>query len=48
MVLWDGSIHRWFGNANDKVCLISVIDDASSCLLAAVFVVRVQWVILMF
>ena len=38
LVLWDGSLHRWFGEASESFCLMSAVDDASSSLLAAMFV----------
>jgi transposase len=38
MVLWDGSPHRWFGENHHPVCLMTVIDDATSTILAALFV----------
>jgi hypothetical protein len=38
MVLWDGSPHRWFGTDSHPVCLMSVVDDANSSLLAVMFV----------
>jgi len=35
MVLWDGSVHRWFGDEHHPRCLISAIHDAASrCLVA--------------
>jgi transposase len=35
MVLWDGSVHRWFGQGHPPCCLIATIDDATSrCLVA--------------
>ena len=37
MVLWDGSVHRWFGEGHGPCCLIAAIDDASSRCLAARF-----------
>jgi len=38
MVLWDGSIHRWFGADLPAVCLLAAVDDASGSLLGAIFV----------
>ena len=38
MVLWDGSVHRWFGAEYPPCCLIAAIDDATSrCLVARLF-----------
>ena len=37
MVLWDGSVHQWFGPEHLPYCLISAIDDATSRCLAARF-----------
>jgi hypothetical protein len=38
MVLWDGSVHQWFGPEHPPCCLISAIDDATSrCLVARFF-----------
>jgi len=37
MVLWDGSVHRWFGQAHPPCCLVAAIDDATSRCLAARF-----------
>jgi transposase len=38
MVLWDGSPHRWFGEATAPCCLMAAIDDATSELLDAFFI----------
>lgn len=38
LVQWDGSPHKWFGNAHPPCCLLSVIDDADGKLLSAIFV----------
>lgn len=38
MVIWDGSPHRWFGPDLPPCCLISVVDDATSKLLWALFI----------
>jgi transposase len=37
MVLWDGSVHQWFGPGQSPCCLISVLDDATGKLLCARF-----------
>ena len=38
MVLWDGSVHRWFGDEHPPCCLVSAIDDDTGrCLVARVF-----------
>ena len=38
MVLWDGSVHRWFGEGHPPCCLVAAIDDATSrCLVARFF-----------
>jgi transposase len=37
MVLWDGSVHRWFGEGHRPCCLVAAIDDATSRCLAARF-----------
>jgi len=37
MVLWDGSVHRWFGEGYPPCCLVAAIDDATSRCLAARF-----------
>ena len=37
MVLWDGSVHRWFGEGHGPCCLVAAIDDATSWCLAARF-----------
>jgi transposase len=38
MVLWDGSVHQWFGPEHPPCCLIAAIDDATSrCLVARFF-----------
>ncbi|NIO67960.1 MAG: ISNCY family transposase, partial [Anaerolineae bacterium] len=37
MVLWDGSVHRWFGEGHAPCCLVAAIDDATSRCLAARF-----------
>ncbi len=38
MVQWDGSPHHWFGPERPPCCLMAVVDDADSRLLAALFV----------
>lgn len=30
MILWDGSVHRWFGKGKSPCCLMAAIDDATS------------------
>jgi transposase len=37
MVLWDGSVHQWFGEGHPPCCLVAAIDDATSRCLAARF-----------
>ena len=37
MVLWDGSVHPWFGQGHSPCCLVAAIDDATSRCLAARF-----------
>ena len=37
MVLWDGSLHPWFGPDHPPCCLMAAIDDATGALLAARF-----------
>jgi transposase len=37
MVLWDGSVHQWFGQGHGPCCLVAAIDDATSRCLAARF-----------
>ena len=38
MVLWDGSVHPWFGEGHRPCCLVAAIDDATSrCLVARFF-----------
>ena len=37
MVLWDGSVHPWFGQGHRPCCLVAAIDDATSRCLAARF-----------
>jgi len=37
MVLWDGSVHQWFGEGHRPCCLVAAIDDATSRCLAARF-----------
>ena len=38
MVLWDGSVHRWFGAGQPPCCLIAAMDDATSrCFVARFF-----------
>jgi transposase len=37
MVLWDGSVHPWFGQGHRPCCLVAAIDDATSGCLAARF-----------
>ena len=37
MVLWDGSVHRWFGEGHPPCCLVVAIDDATSRRLVARF-----------
>ena len=37
MVLWDGSVHPWFGQGHGPCCLVAAIDDATSGCLAARF-----------
>jgi transposase len=38
MVLWDGSVHRWFGLEMPPCCLIAALDDSTSrCLVAQFF-----------
>ena len=37
MVLWDGSVHQWFGQGHSPCCLVAAIDDATSRCLAARF-----------
>jgi len=37
MVLWDGSVHPWFGQGHPPCCLVAAIDDATSRCLAARF-----------
>jgi hypothetical protein len=37
LVLWDGSPHRWFGEAHGEWSLMAVIDDATGALLCGVF-----------
>jgi len=37
MVLWDGSVHQWFGEGYPPCCLVAAIDDATSRCLAARF-----------
>lgn len=37
MVLWDGSVHQWFGAEHPPCCLISAIDDATGTVLSARF-----------
>jgi hypothetical protein len=37
MVLWDGSVHQWFGEGHCSCCLVAAIDDATSRCLAARF-----------
>ncbi len=34
MMLWDGSLHHWFGAAHPACCLMAAIDDATSRVLA--------------
>ena len=29
MVLWDGSVHRWFGRQRPPCCLMAAVDDAT-------------------
>lgn len=38
LVQWDGSPHHWFGPNHPACCLMTGIDDATSRLLAALFV----------
>ena len=38
MMLWDGSPHRWFGQAQPPCCLMAAIDDATSEVLGVLFV----------
>jgi transposase len=38
LMLWDGSPHHWFGEAQPSCCLMAAIDDATSSLLALRFV----------
>jgi hypothetical protein len=40
MVLWDGSKHRWFGNACPSCCLMGGIDDSTGKVVAAHFVAQ--------
>lgn len=37
MLLWDGSVHAWLGPEAPKFTLMSAVDDATGCLLAARF-----------
>lgn len=37
MLIWDGSLHRWFGPEQDPCCLMTAVDDATSKLLKAFF-----------
>lgn len=37
MLLWDGSPHHWFGEAEPACCLMAAIDDATGKVLAAFF-----------
>jgi len=37
LVLWDGSVHQWFGQGHRPCCLVAAIDDATSRCLAARF-----------
>lgn len=38
MMLWDGSPHRWFGQEEPPCCLLAAMDDATSKILALLFV----------
>ncbi len=40
LVLWDGSPHRWLGEAAGELTLTAVIDDATGALLCGVFAVE--------
>ncbi len=37
MVLWDGSLHLWFGPKSPPCCLMTALDDATGKVLAARF-----------
>ena len=37
MLLWDGSLHRWFGTAHPACCLLAAIDDATGRVVGAQF-----------
>jgi transposase len=37
MVLWDGSLHPWFGPSHPPCCLMAAMDDAQGAILAARF-----------
>lgn len=39
MLLWDGSPHAWFGKEHPPCCLMAAVDDATSKLLEAFFIV---------
>ncbi len=38
MVQWDGSPHPWFGSDHPPCCLLAAVDDATTSLLAALFI----------
>lgn len=40
LLLWDGSPHRWLGEAKGEWSLMAVIDDATGALLCGVFAVQ--------
>jgi transposase len=37
MILWDGSVHRWFGRDRPPCCLMAAIDDATGVVVGLFF-----------
>lgn len=38
MIQWDGSPHPWFGTGRPPCCLLAAVDDATTTLLAVLFI----------
>jgi transposase len=38
MILWDGSVHRWFGRDSAPCCLMAAMDDATGKVVGLLFV----------
>jgi len=37
MILWDGSVHRWFGRQRPPCCLMAAVDDATGKIVGLFF-----------